>query len=163
VSGEGRGRGRERQGRGLWLLTPPPHSRPAFPGKMADRAEMFSLSTFHSLSPPGCRYALEAPGLGRLSPSQAPSDPVSRLLCPALPPHPTAFAHPGPDLSLVPRPRTAAAHPPPLGSLRFCHLSFRPSALNPSFPVGILSGTKPGQLTCHGWDPWTDPLRGAAS
>lgn len=49
-----RGREPEHQGR-AGLLTPPPRCRPAVPGKMADRAEMFSLSTFHSLSPPGCR------------------------------------------------------------------------------------------------------------
>lgn len=93
-----RGREPEHQGRAV-LLTPPPRCRPAVPGKMADRAEMFSLSTFHSLSPPGCRYAF---GGSRLHPGLF-----------GLPPHPIDFNYPGRGSTLVCRPLNDAPIPHP--------------------------------------------------
>lgn len=68
-----RGGGDGGRGRGAEALPLPRRAGGLSPEKMADRAEMFSLSTFHSLSPPGCRYALGTPGWQALPFLQPPT------------------------------------------------------------------------------------------
>ena len=119
--------GRERRrarGAGAPGTPPPPRSAGLSPEKMADRAEMFSLSTFHSLSPPGCRYALGRPGPSL--PTAPPLTPSPDSAGPTLPPHPQRLWGPepqtlsGPEAHLLPIPHLwfqASPLCPPLTTL----------------------------------------------
>lgn len=94
-----------RAGPSLRAPLPPPQSAGLSPEKMADRAEMFSLSTFHSLSPPGCRYALWRPGpwqaliFPQPPPRPSPQPPPTRHCRPT----PIAFGDPSPSPLSVPK------------------------------------------------------------
>lgn len=94
-----------RAGPSLRAPLPPPQSAGLSREKMADRAEMFSLSTFHSLSPPGCRYALRRPGPWQALISSQPPPRPSPQPPPTRPCHPTpiAFGDPSPSPLSVPK------------------------------------------------------------
>lgn len=116
---------------------------------------MFSLSTFHSLSPPGCRYPLGARA-GRALRSLRPPDPdPARTPVPAAQPRRRRGPGPSPLRSLS---LGSGAPPPPRShSLRLHRAS--PASVTPG-PAGMLSRARPGLLTWQGWRPWADPLRG---